>query len=197
MVRQYRMAEQQFGPIWVAGVYGVGEVVASDTPGCPLAAERIGWVVDRGRLLSEGPGLPAPVATLDELLLIVRRETPLRFDPAMGFHLYGADLCLQARERGQAVVALGAPCHHNSRRVGLPESFFPSAEAFLQKWADRLPIATSCVVFDRDGEVFVLGNSAPETSVAFAQGDPLDRRRTGSRIRDQSRFSSGLPAAAR
>ena len=89
-----------------------------------LAAERVGWVVDRGRLLREGPELPARVATLDELLLVVPRDTPLRFDPALGFHLYGADLCLQAAERGLAVVALGALCHHNSRSIGLPDAVF-------------------------------------------------------------------------
>jgi hypothetical protein len=79
-------------------------------------------------VLSEGPGLPAPVATLDELLLIVRRDSPLRFDPELGFHLYGADLCFQARERGLAVVALGEPCRHRSRSVGLPRAFFASAK---------------------------------------------------------------------
>ena len=95
----------------------------------PLAAERIGWVVDRGRMLRGGPELPALVATLDELLLVVRRDTPLRFDPALEFHLYGADICLQARELGLAVVALAAPCHHNSRSVGLPDAFFASAKS--------------------------------------------------------------------
>ncbi len=109
MLNQYRMAERRFGPIGVAGVYGVGEVQSSATSATFSAAvERIGWVNDRGRILSEGPGLPARVATLDELLLIVRHNTPLRFDPGLGFHLYGADLCLQARERGLATVSLGA-----------------------------------------------------------------------------------------
>jgi hypothetical protein len=58
MLNQYRMAERRFGPIEVAGVYGVGPV--ADGPGRP-AARRIGWVEDRERVLSEGPGLPAPV----------------------------------------------------------------------------------------------------------------------------------------
>ena len=151
LARQLREAERRFGPIGVAGVYGVGEVIAPQSPGSALAAERVGWVVDRGRLLRDGPELPARVATLDELLLVVPRNTPLRFDPALGFHLYGADICLQAAERGLAVVALGALCHHNSRSVGLPEAFFPSAEVFARKWRHRLPVATPCVVIDRRG----------------------------------------------
>jgi hypothetical protein len=135
----------------------------------PLAAERIGWVVDRGRMLRDGPELPAKVATLDELLLVVRRDSPLRFDPALGFHLYGADICLQAAERGLAVVALGALCHHNSRTIGLPRAFYHSAEVFARKWRNRLPIATPCVIIDRAGQVRLLGNATERPkSVAYA-----------------------------
>jgi hypothetical protein len=46
------------------------------------------------------------------------RDTPLRFDPALGFHLGGADIRLQARERGLAVVVLGALCHHSVGESG-------------------------------------------------------------------------------
>ncbi len=159
LAAQLRQAEQRFGPIGVAGVYGVSDVIPRPSPDTSLAAERIGWVVDRGRLLQDGPELPARVATLDELLLVLPRDTPLRFDPALGFHLYGADICLQARERGVAVVAIGALCHHNSRSVGLPEAFFPSAEVFASKWARRLPVATPCVVIGRDRRVYLLGNA--------------------------------------
>ena len=86
-------------------------------------------------MLHEPHELPARVATLDELLLVVPKTTPLRFDPELGFHLYGADLCLQAAERGLAVVAIECLCYHNSRHIGLPEAFFKSAEVFARKWA--------------------------------------------------------------
>jgi hypothetical protein len=173
LAQQLQEAEQRFGPIGVAGVYGVGEVIACGDPTQPLAAERIGWVVDRGRMLRDGPELPAQVATLDELVLVVRRDTPLRFDPALGFHLYGADICLQAREQGLAVVALAAPCHHNSRSVGLPEAFYDSAAIFARKWGHRLPVATPCVVIDRLGEVHLLGNATSDgpRSIARAVGN--------------------------
>jgi hypothetical protein len=169
---QLREAEGRIGPIEVAGVYGVSEVV--EGPGQPLAARRIGRVVDRGRMLHEAPELPARVATLDELLLVVRREIPQRFDPVLGFHLYGADLCLQARERGLAVVGLDCLCQHNSRSAGLPESFFDSARVFARKWAHQLPIATACVVLDREGRMHLLGNtSADGPHTACAEGPPL------------------------
>ena len=169
LAEQIREAGRRFGPIGVVGVYGVSEVIAPADLTRPLGAKRIGWVVDRGRELREGPELPARVAILDELLLVVRRNSELRFDPALGFHLYGADICLQARERGLAVVALGALCHHNSRSVGLPEAFFASAEVFARKWSHRLPIATPCVIIGRCGRVHLLENAmAGPRSIAYA-----------------------------
>jgi hypothetical protein len=167
LLQQLRVAEERFGRIGVAGVYGVGDVIGDGSPGNPLAAQRIGWVVDRGRELRDGPELPSQVSTLDELLLVVRREAGLCFDPALGFHLYGADLCLQARERGLSVVALAAPCHHNSRSIGLPEAFCRSAEVFARKWSQRLPVATPCVIIDRGGGVRLL-DDAGEDSIAYA-----------------------------
>jgi len=98
--RQYRLAEKQFGKIGVAGVYGVAMRGA--------ALKKAGHVVDRDRLLRESEPLPAAVDTLDELLLAVSRDLPIPFDPQLGFHLYGADLCLGARQEGLAAVALDA-----------------------------------------------------------------------------------------
>ena len=46
LVEQLEAAEQQFGPIGVAGVYGVGPAIRQNGG---FAAERVGWVVDRGR----------------------------------------------------------------------------------------------------------------------------------------------------
>jgi hypothetical protein len=149
LAQQLHEAERRFGPIGVVGVYGVGDVIASDDSAGPLAAQRIGWVVDRGRILRDGPELP--------------------FDADLGNHLYGADICLQARERGLAVVAIGALCHHNSRHVGLGEGFHESAAVFARKWGNRLPIATPCVIIDRDGTVQLLGNATPgPPSIAYA-----------------------------
>ena len=174
IAEQLDEAERRFGPIGVAGVYGVGEVITLCDQSQPLAAERIGWVVDRGRMLSDGTELPAQVATLDELLLIVRRDAGLRFDPVLGFHLYGADICLQASEAGLAVVALAAQCHHNSRSVGLPEAFFASARVFARKWRHRLPVATPCAIIDRGGIVHVLGNATTEGLRSIAHTLPRD-----------------------
>ena len=107
---------------------------------------RAGHVVDRDRLLREPPELPAAVDTLDELLLALPRDSGLRFEPSLGFHFYGADVCLQARARGLTAVALDALCLHHSRGFELPPEFEPSGRAFARKWASSLPVATSCAV---------------------------------------------------
>ena len=133
-------------------------------------------------MLRERAALPARVATLDELLLIVPRDTPLRFDPELGFHLYGADLCLQAAERGLAVVAIEAPCDHNSRSVGLQEAFFRSAEVFARKWRHRLPVATPCVVIDETGRVWVLGNTPEHHGGAAVAEGPCTSEIAGMRL---------------
>jgi hypothetical protein len=112
------------------------------------AVARAGRVVDPDRLLDEPPGPSAAVETLDELVLVSPDPSDVRSDPALGFHFYGADACLQARRRGLAAVALDAPCFHNSRSVGLPPAFAASGRAFARRWADRLPVATSCAVVD-------------------------------------------------
>jgi hypothetical protein len=156
LIEQFAMAEQEFGSIGIAGVYGVGPATSQNEV---LAAQRIGRVCDRGRSLDEGIPLPARAATLDELLLVVPKGTPLKADPELGFHLYGADLCLQAAERGLTVVVIDAYCNHNSRNIGLPREFFASAEAFARKWHHRLPVATPCVIIDTNHRVSLLGNS--------------------------------------
>jgi SAM-dependent methyltransferase len=137
--QSWHQAEKQYGRIGVAGVYGVtlreGKVV------------RAGHVVDRDCLLWEKPPLPATVDTLDELLLAVRKDSGLRFDPALGFHFYGADLCLEAQRRGLSSVVIDALCLHHSKGVELPE-FHASGRTLAQKWASALPLATSCAVVD-------------------------------------------------
>ena len=142
-LHQWDRAQAEFGEIGVAGVYGV-----SHTGDAPDGILRFGHVVDRQHLLWEGPELPARVEGLDEVVLAVSKQSGLRMDPALGFHLYGSDLAMQARQGGRAVVVLDAPCFHNSRTTNrFPTSFHQSAAIFRQKWADHLPLATPCALF--------------------------------------------------
>jgi 2-polyprenyl-3-methyl-5-hydroxy-6-metoxy-1,4-benzoquinol methylase len=134
--KQYLQAKEQFGSLGVVGVYGVA--------GAGPKAEHVGRVVDRDRLLWGQSPLPAVVDTIDELLLAVPNGTPLSVDARFGFHLYGADLCLEAQSRGLRNVVVDALCFHNSRTGVLPESFRASFDSFAQKWRPLLPVTTTC-----------------------------------------------------
>jgi ubiquinone/menaquinone biosynthesis C-methylase UbiE len=138
---QWDLAEKQFGALGVAGVYGVKREAGR--------AVRLGHVVDQLRYYREGDSFPARVDTLDEIVLAVRRNTPLRFDPSLGFHLYGADIALQAKGRGLPAVVLNSLCFHNQATVGVPPAYRDSACALAAKWPAELPIPTPCAEIDR------------------------------------------------
>ncbi|MBK7509911.1 MAG: hypothetical protein IPI16_18065 [Comamonadaceae bacterium] len=99
-----RDARFRFPNLAVAGAYGIS--------GAGRSAVRAGHVLDRGQLLKEPAALPCPVNSLDELLLAVRVDSPLRMDPALGFDFYATDLVLQAQEAGLASAVVDAYCEH-------------------------------------------------------------------------------------
>src|SRR5262249_54502863 len=84
--QQWRLAQQQGGTPGVAGLYGARL--------CEGRSHHAGHVIDRDRPLRGAGPLPAVVDALDELLLALPKGTLLRADPRLGFHLYGADLCV-------------------------------------------------------------------------------------------------------
>lgn len=120
------------------------------------------WRDPGGHRRSEG--LPVEVQVLDELWLGVRRSRGPAFDPAVpGFHCYGADLCLAAREQGRRCWAVDAFAWHKhrlpdgtlvERREQSPKiarrasaafraEFAASRDALFAKWEARLPRATA------------------------------------------------------
>ena len=131
-LEQFGAAEERFGPVGVAGVFGHASG--------PDGRTDLGRVLDR-QLLHDMPApLPAPADGLNEIVLAVPRDTPLRFDPAVGFHLYGTDLCLSARKLGLPVAVLDVPCLHNSLFAYLPPEFHSARERLLAKWPDVRPL---------------------------------------------------------
>lgn len=136
--QQYAAARAMFGDrLGVLGVYGVA--------GGPAGLTRFGRVADREFLLDEPVPLPARASSLDELLLVVPRRSPLRFEASLGFHLYGTDICLSAEQHGLVAAVIDAPCFHNSKQGNeLPSAFDASSRILARKWGERLPIATPC-----------------------------------------------------
>ena len=124
-----------------------------------------GWGMDNrgqgvGFLYSAGLGVlgaplaqPVPITTLDEYLLILRKSSGLRFDPALPhFHFYGTDICMSARQRGKTCYAISAYCIHNTSYGYIAPEFYKSYWDIKKKWREFLPIQTPCIRITRWNE---------------------------------------------
>lgn len=144
-------AMYRFTRLAVVGVYGIDNTAQPP--------RRVGRVLDRGRQLAEPVELPCLVDSLDEMLVAVRTDSGLRFDPSLGFDFYATDIALTATERGFQVAVVDAVCQHWSTTThrGNSESLagriVASAEQFERKWHHRFPLQTSCFTIAETGDV--------------------------------------------
>lgn len=129
------------------GDWGVAGVFGMDARGIPHGHA---WSTGLNRVIGTAHS-PEECASLDEVLLIVRGGIGLWFDKQMpGYHLYGTDICLAAREIGRRAFSIDAPLIHNSIAVGLLDRGFRDAARYLQKkWPGALPIQTCVTTIDR------------------------------------------------
>ena len=90
---------------------------------------------------------PVGVQTLDEIVLILRKSSGLRFDDSLPhFHFYGTDICLRAAKRGMKSYAVSAFCIHNTHQtLVLPKEFYECCRHIKRVWKEYLPIQTSCI----------------------------------------------------
>jgi hypothetical protein len=102
------------------------------------------WCGAAERELGARLSTPEPVVSIDELLIILRRSSGLRFDDKLpGFHLYGTDIAQTALSRGLGVYVIDAPVVHNTKTVGsLRGAYLQAFRYEAKKWRDRLPIPT-------------------------------------------------------
>lgn len=100
------------------------------------------WSSGLGHTVGDAPEQPMPIATLDEMLIVVRCASGVRFDEALpGFHLYAADAVQAAKTRGQLSYVIDAPVIHHSRPVVALDAGYRQAYRYMQrKWWDALPI---------------------------------------------------------
>jgi Glycosyltransferase like family len=112
----------------------------------------------RGYVYSSGLGIlgkrfdrPARIQTLDEIVLIIKKSSGLRFDDNLPhFHMYGPDICMRAEERGWKNYAISAFCVHNTQPgLILPEEFYECYRHVKRNWKHRLPIQTTCIRMTR------------------------------------------------
>ena len=160
-------------PQWgVLGVYGVSR-----------SGEGIGHLYSTGlqRVLGRSFEEPVEVCTLDEVVLIVRRSAALQFDETLpGFHLYGTDICLEARRKGLKCYAVSAFCIHNSNGLAMLPLGYSKAFLYMRrKWRTQLPIFTPCMVITRWG--MPLARHYLESLAGLAS-----QRRVGCRCPDPS-----------
>jgi hypothetical protein len=140
-------ALERTDPEWgVAGVFGVS-----------ADGRRHGCVYSHGLgVIGTRPRGPVAVRTLDEIVLIVRKSSGLRFDDALPhFHLYGTDICLRAADSGRACYVIPAFCIHNTDQIlDLPREFLCCYRHVKDRWRRCLPIQSPCIRISRfDGDV--------------------------------------------
>ena len=112
-------------------------------------AAACGFVIDRLNR-ADHPGSDQAIS-IDEVALVMSRDTVHRIDPAQGWHLWATDLCLQSICQHQTFPRLvRAPLFHNSRTGWtLPAGFADGAHKLAAKWGEGFgPIPTLCGVID-------------------------------------------------
>lgn len=94
---------------------------------------------------------PEEIQTLDEIVLIIRKSSGLRFDESLpNFHMYGTDICMTAMDVGRKNYAISAFCIHNTQpSLILGDDFYESYRHQQRKWRKFLPIRTTCVRITR------------------------------------------------
>jgi hypothetical protein len=120
--------------------------------------EPAGFVIDRTSRFDH-PASQAAVS-IDELAVVVARDSLHRIDPALGWHLWATDLCLTAITQHRMFARLvRLPLFHNSSNdFVLPEAFHRSAGVLAAKHAGFGAIHTLCGVIDASAG----GGSAPD-----------------------------------
>lgn len=114
--------------------------------GMTREAEFVGhlWDSGLGTICGSSFDRPRVVASLDEVVLIVRRASGVSFDPALpSFHLYGTDIVLEAQKAGKKSYAVDLPVIHNSKaNVRLDQTYVAAYRFMVRKWKALLPWPT-------------------------------------------------------
>jgi glycosyltransferase involved in cell wall biosynthesis len=148
-------------PNWaVLGAFGIG-----------LDGAHLGpvWSSSLGMIVGRVPLLPVPVQSFDEMLIVLRRDSNLRFDEALpGWHMYGTDIAQNARAAKRDALAVGLPCIHNDAYHKVLGDDFTASYRFMQrKWGDVLPLRTPITKISRSGLHLLRDNWRNRKSVAF------------------------------
>jgi glycosyltransferase involved in cell wall biosynthesis len=88
---------------------------------------------------------PTAVWSVDELVIVLRKSSGLRFDINLpGFHLYGTDIVQSALKVGLGAYVFNGPVIHNSLRcIKLGQSYSRAYQYMQRKWSSELPLYTT------------------------------------------------------
>jgi glycosyltransferase involved in cell wall biosynthesis len=146
-------------PEW--GVLGVwGGIDDDGSPGYMY------WTGVNGAAGKPFPGV-REVRSLDEVVLILRKSSGLRFDERLsGYHFYGTDICLEANRRGRKCYIFSGFCVHNTNVYDmLPLDFWRGYLFMRKKWAADLPIHAPCIEITRSCWPMVRWNAVRATNI--------------------------------
>jgi hypothetical protein len=150
---------------------------------CTACGRKLGESFDGGR----------EIRSLDEVVIILRKSSGLRFDEHLpGFHMYGTDICMEAAKRGMKSYAIAGFCIHNSNAFGmLPWQFWKCCLYLRRKWKSQLPIIAPCV------EITTWCWPILRWNVFQAANLILKRHKAGKRVSDPSRLYRELIASGK
>lgn len=102
------------------------------------------WSTGISRRVGERVSAPRAVQSVDELVIVLRRASGLRFDPALPrYHLYGTDLVQMAWAAGKGAYVAALPVVHNDDFKAALGADFTESYAFVRrKWQAVLPLRT-------------------------------------------------------
>ncbi len=140
----------------------IAEIAARDPHWALIGAFGVGfdgahigpvWSSSLGMIVGRVPMQPTRVQSFDEMVVVLRRASGLRFDAALpGWHMYGTDIVATARKQGMHAYAGALPCIHNDRYHGALGADFRECYQFMQrKWAADLPLRTPITKISRSG----------------------------------------------
>ena len=120
-----------------------------------------GYVKDRGKIRGNKKYLPTIVDTIDEMVIITRKDIMWFDEKIPSAHLYGADICLHYRQHGLKNYVIDAYCEHNST-VGnkVPDDFKVAEDYLREKYKDcpeLFPIWTTCTKIEKDKLISKVG----------------------------------------
>ncbi|NEX46230.1 hypothetical protein [Pseudotabrizicola algicola] len=155
-------------PDWaLAGAFGIGADYRQFGPV---------WTSSLGQIIGRVPSQPEPVISFDEMLIVLRRSSGLRFDDSQpGWHMYGTDIVCRARSAGKGAFAIGLPCIHNDRFHGALGPDFTESYRWMQaKWPQYLPIQTPVTKISRSGLHLMRERWNMRKSLALRETDAVD-----------------------